>query len=113
MNEPKFTKGEWRDGNTADSIVTDLPSGVTPDRISDYYGGYVIAESVSANNKSLIKAAPKLYASLIELKALLKSGSEYALNRVDGQGMGIGEVLMLDSIFERADAALALVGGEQ
>lgn len=57
------TPGPWRDGNTADSIVADLPEGVEPDDTSNFYGGYCVAETVSSNNKPLIKAAPDLLAA--------------------------------------------------
>src|SRR5688572_13936574 len=56
----KHTPGPWRDGNTADSVVADLPEGIEPDDNSRFYGGYCVAESVSSNNKPLIKAAPEL-----------------------------------------------------
>lgn len=65
MNEQtKSTPGPWREGKTSDSIISDSGDGVGGrDRSSfDYYGGYVIAESVAPCNKPLIMAAPALLA---------------------------------------------------
>lgn len=76
MSEPTFNKGVWRDGNTVDSIVTDMPEGIARDEIADFYGGYVIAETVSGNNKPLIKAAPDMYRVLENLTQMARAWQE-------------------------------------
>jgi len=58
--------GEWRDGIPGDAIVTDFEFSANrehePETVA-YYGGYLVAESVSSKFKPLIKAAPKLLAA--------------------------------------------------
>jgi hypothetical protein len=42
----------------------------------EYYGGYLIAESITAGNAQRIAAFPKLMAALFDLRDLATSGSE-------------------------------------
>lgn len=68
-----FTKGTWSVGkNNSCVISTEINgltvSGATGEYAVSYYGGNLICESVSANNVSLLAAAPDLYK---ELDALL------------------------------------------
>lgn len=66
------TPGPWVDGNTSDSIIAPNAAtqprqpGEPPDADVTYYGGYVVAETVSPRNKPLIKAAPLLLAAAAE-----------------------------------------------
>ena len=49
MPDSKHTPGEWREGKTADSIVSDQPFYRPPAPSNEsvrFYGGFVIAESV-------------------------------------------------------------------
>lgn len=63
MKNLKHTNGEWVDGNTSDSIIV---KGLNDESDSDkFYGGFVICESVTENNKSIIKAAPEMLEALI------------------------------------------------
>ena len=61
----EHTPGPWIDSpNASDAIIS-----TNPDAMADagmevkYYGGAVIAESISAQNKPLLKAAPDLLAT--------------------------------------------------
>lgn len=60
--------GPWIDGKTADSIIA--PAGRCVADIEEWYGGYVVAESIDPENKPLIKAAPDL---LEACKVLVKT----------------------------------------
>jgi hypothetical protein len=63
MNRPSFTKGPWRLGNNGWSVISDHPTSAFSGSKSeiDYYGGNLICESVAAENRPLITAAPDLY----------------------------------------------------
>lgn len=65
------TPGEWTDGKTPDSIVSQSNEGLIPFPKEErqylyYYGGYPIAESVAPCNKALIKTAPELLETCID-----------------------------------------------
>ena len=59
------TPGPWRIGKGYDSVVSDTPpnprlsSSLDADEVAAY-GGYIIAESITKNNKALIAKAPEL-----------------------------------------------------
>jgi hypothetical protein len=61
------TRGTWMRGRTSDSIVTDAPietgSKLDP-RSVEYYGGHVVAESISSNDVPLLLNAPGMYDAL-------------------------------------------------
>lgn len=62
----QHTGGNWKFGKPGDSIVTDVPIEGTPmgaDAV-DYYGGYLIAESVAPCNRPLLAAAKDMYECL-------------------------------------------------
>lgn len=65
MSTPKFTPGPWRKGHNDDSVVSDHPVRETgdDDHVA-YYGGYLIAESISQKNIPLIAKAPEMYERL-------------------------------------------------
>lgn len=69
------TKGPWRAGKTCHSVVADTPiPGTEHTGHSDveYYGGYLICESVwKKEDWDLIIAAPDMYDVLKELVYLL------------------------------------------
>ena len=58
----KHTPGPWIDSpNAGDAIISQHPDAMGDAGLEiDYYGGFVICESVSQRNKPLIKAAPEL-----------------------------------------------------
>ena len=62
----KFTPGDWRiSPNASDAIISDKPTEgaiYTQDCVK-YYGGYVIAESVSPGDRNLLRSAKDLYAA--------------------------------------------------
>jgi hypothetical protein len=59
-------KQPWRQGLIPDAIVTDEPSDYvgTGHADIDYYGGYLVCESVEAKHRPLIIAAPQLLEAL-------------------------------------------------
>lgn len=60
------TPGKWKLGKTSDSIVTDILPDTGINEIH-YYGGAVVAETVSAGDRHLISAAPEMYFALCEV----------------------------------------------
>ncbi|MGH9767212.1 MAG: hypothetical protein ACREAB_07235 [Blastocatellia bacterium] len=66
MHDP----GPWVDGKTSDVIVApDADRRAMSEDAFDYYGGFVIAESVAPWNRPILKAAPELFDALAELEA--------------------------------------------
>lgn len=60
----------WRRGKTGDSVVSDEPlhnGHLDPVEHEEYYGGALVAESMSAGNRALIVAAPDLLARAAEV----------------------------------------------
>lgn len=58
----------WRAGKPPGSVVADFPAGHTPNALDAYFGGAVIAESVPAENRPLIIAAPDLLETAIRVR---------------------------------------------
>jgi hypothetical protein len=72
----KWTKGEWRPGFNGLSVVSDCNnglylSGTTGELAIDYYGGNLIAESVTPCKAKLIAQAPVLADELSNLMDIL------------------------------------------
>jgi glycerate kinase len=70
------TPGEWRRGKIPTTVVSDSSEGLdvlgsTGDQAVSYFGGNLIAESVSPNNVPIIAAAPKMKKDIEELSAAL------------------------------------------
>lgn len=65
MSEMRHTKGPWRHG-VGHTVVSDHANGIEINGalVPEYYGGNMIAESVSPNNAHLIAAAPDLLEAL-------------------------------------------------
>lgn len=93
------TPGPWRVGRPG-SVVADhpVPEMDGSDAV-DYYGGHLIAESVTAKNAPLLAAAPEL---LSAAKKLRRAVYELGLDPVDED---------FCSILEQADIAIAKADG--
>ena len=64
----KHTPGPWQIGKNFGSVVCDTPvPGISGSDDTEYYGGHLIAESVTEANARLIAAAPELLEALKEL----------------------------------------------
>ena len=64
----KHTPGPWQIGKNFGSVVCDTPvPGIRGSDDTEYYGGHLIAESVTEANARLIAAAPELLEALKEL----------------------------------------------
>lgn len=79
-SEPKHTPEPWRDGQTGDSIIASMPHGPFPHSAYDYYGGYLVCESLSASDRRRIIACVNACKgiSTADLEAL-QAGANYAL----------------------------------
>ena len=55
----------------------------------------------------------ELLASLVEIRQLITPNGEYAITRRDGKMMDVSEAVSIGFVFERVDAAIAKVEGEQ
>ena len=61
----KHTPGPWQIGKNFGSVVCDTPvPGIRGSDDTEYYGGHLIAESVTEANARLIAAAPELLEAL-------------------------------------------------
>lgn len=67
----KYSKGTWKVGNSPTVVVTDNGHGFpanTGHSDVDYYGGFLIAESIlKVEDAKLIAAAPELLELLIKI----------------------------------------------
>lgn len=106
MNE--HTRGPWIDSERTDAIIApnasdEEKSFMWPDSLQ-YYGGYVICESMADNNRSLIKAAPELLEKLelINNKIdndIIEYAGPYALYHVQ---LSMSEILEIRELLKRA-----------
>ncbi|WP_338788776.1 hypothetical protein [Metabacillus sp. FJAT-53654] len=63
--------GKWRLSNITDAVITD-PTKNTPQGVIEYYGGSVIAESISSDDdRELIAQAPIMKQNLTELAEVI------------------------------------------
>lgn len=66
------TPGTWRLGKQNDTVVTDVTQDTDLDH-AFYYGGEVIAESISSNaDRHLISAAPEMLDALLQVRKYFK-----------------------------------------
>lgn len=63
--ETKFTPGPWKIGNGS-FIITENEIENCDFFTREYYGGYLVCESIHENNIDLISTAPELYNVLQE-----------------------------------------------
>lgn len=68
--KPTHDAGPWIEAKTDDAIVAPNADrrAMSPSAF-DYYGGFVIAESVAPWNRPIIKAAPEMLTALADLEA--------------------------------------------
>ncbi len=65
----QHTKGPWRAGNVGASVVSDHPvEEMTGSDDVQYYGGHLIAESISKENRNIVIASPDLYEALVMVR---------------------------------------------
>lgn len=81
-----FTPGPWRVGRDG-SVVADTPVGIRAAGGAEdveYYGGYLVCETVSPSNARLIAQAPLLFELLQDLRTAgrLNGNSAYAIAQV-------------------------------
>lgn len=73
--DPKYTPGPWRIGKCYGSVVADFPvPGIRGSDETESYGGHLVAESISTQNRALIAAAPDLLEALVEMVEWLEQG---------------------------------------
>jgi len=78
------TPAPWTQGKASDSIVSASCVGIDqPDNDTEFYGGYVICESVHPCNRSLIMAAPDLLAACKAVRFLLFINGEVVPEELD------------------------------
>lgn len=75
----EISKGTWRPGKQHGTVVTDCGDGFPPGYQSEdsleYYGGYLIAESIGKPaDRNLITAAPELLAACKEFVRKVECG---------------------------------------
>lgn len=66
------TGGEWSVGKTDCVVSSETDSGIVPggDDVA-YYGGYLVCESISPNNRPIVSAAPDMFDALLAIKEKL------------------------------------------
>ena len=82
MGRAEFTPGPYRAGKFGCSVISDSNEGLTipgayEKEAFEYYGGYMIAESVSPNNVSLIAASTELFDALNSLVSSVMAHPDY------------------------------------
>ncbi|MCM3599363.1 hypothetical protein M3175_01365 [Robertmurraya korlensis] len=69
----KHTPGPWKLGGIGDTVITNAETPSSKDTF-EYYGGQVIAESISSDNdRHLISAAPELLEACIKAHEVLEA----------------------------------------
>jgi hypothetical protein len=87
----KHIPGPWRKGNTCDSVISDTEISVKGllefrEECLEYYGGYLVAESIAPENIDLISAAPELLEALeMAVSWLTNTPEGRSIPQVNGQ----------------------------
>jgi len=74
-------KGElWKVGKQKTTVVSTHPvdDQIPGSDSTEYYGGYLVAESVAPSRAPLLAASPKLYKALKELVRCVRGGDQTA-----------------------------------
>lgn len=79
--DAEATKGPWKNGKPPDAVVREAqPANPHGDDVNVYYGGDLIAESISPTDKTLIiayrTAAPKLARAVDRVKARISEAAK-------------------------------------
>jgi hypothetical protein len=70
----KHTPGPWLLGKIGDTVITNAETPTSKDHF-EYYGGQVVAESISSDDdRRLIAAAPQLFEALDSLVKFYDDG---------------------------------------
>ena len=71
----KHTPGPWEDSpNASDAIISKNPDAMADAGMEvKYYGGAVVAESITPRNKPLLKAAPDLLDGLVRAEQTIRN----------------------------------------
>ena len=109
------TKGEWINPEGRDFIIA--PEASETDKIAmsqttlEYYGGYLVAESVAAQNMPIIKAAPKLLEACQKWQQLDDEIAQcHQCENPDGCPVHMPEI---DKMMQIRDAAIKAALGEE
>lgn len=88
------TPGPWRVGRRG-SVVADSPvPQISGSDAVEYYGGHLIAESITPSNAALVAAAPDFYG------ALTIADIDQIIEAIENFVMGPGEDPELDAIWQ-------------
>lgn len=66
--------GNWSAGKNGYCIVSDAPGGNVPggEQFDEYYGGYLICESIGRSNVPIVSAAPKMLKALVRVRDAIR-----------------------------------------
>jgi hypothetical protein len=116
MSEARHTPKPWRYNPQAGAVVCDTQVGPVPldPETREYYGGEVIAETVTPANGKLIERAPELLEALEEISHLWAQPPNCAdIMDVSGVNDGKMRAIVADAAIKIARAALAKLKGEE
>lgn len=68
---------EWKVGNHAGSVVSNMAQGY-PSEFDESYGGYLVCESTTKDNAQLIASIPEMIKEIVALKRNLSRMSEFS-----------------------------------
>lgn len=79
MEKTKFTPGPWKIGKTGGTVVSLTPEniyveGAADEEAKEYYGGFLVGESIQPGNALLIQLAPEMFELLAKIKDNCESG---------------------------------------
>ena len=66
-------QGNWSASKCGQGVVSDQPGGGVPgSEHTEYYGGYLIAESIGRSNIPIVAAAPKMLQALVRVRDAIR-----------------------------------------